>query len=89
MMQPCRIRKTSVNGFDELRGTLAKNGIRDIRPSGPGAMSRSIPNEVLRMMLLSDEYRGRLLDLCYEFDSNPALCGLGKDNLAASGLCGD
>jgi hypothetical protein len=29
---------------------------------------------------------GRFLDLCYEFDQNPAVCGLGKDNLAASGL---
>jgi hypothetical protein len=74
---------------DELRDILAKHGIRDIKLSGPGALSRSIPNEVLRMMLLSDEYRGRFLDLCYEFDSNPAVCGLGKDNLAASGRCGD
>jgi hypothetical protein len=28
---------------------------------------------------------GQFLDLCYEFDSNSAVCGLGKDNLAASG----
>jgi len=41
---------------------------------------------VLRMVLLNDDYRARFLDLCYEFDSNPAVCGLGKDNLAASGL---
>jgi hypothetical protein len=38
-------------------------------------------------MLLNDDYRLRFLNLCYEFDSNPAVCGLGKDNLAASGLC--
>ena len=70
---------------DELGEILVRNGVRDVRLSGPGALARSIPNEVLRMMLLNDEYRGRFLDLCYEFDSNPAVCGLGKDNLAASG----
>ncbi len=72
---------------DELRELLLRNGVRDVRLSGPGALARSIPNEVLRMMLLNDDYRVRFLDLCYEFDSNPAVCGLGKDNLAASGLC--
>jgi SAM-dependent methyltransferase len=72
---------------DELRTILGRNGVRDIRLSGPGALARSIPNEVLRMMLLNDDYRGRFLALCYEFDSNPTVCGLGKDNLVASGLC--
>ena len=72
---------------DELQEILVRNGVRDVRLSGPGALARSIPNEVLRTMLLNDDYRGRFLDLCYEFDSNPAVCGLGKDNLAASGLC--
>jgi SAM-dependent methyltransferase len=71
---------------DELREILVKTGVGDIRLSGPGALARSIPNEVLRRLLLNDDYRGRFLDLCYEFDSNPAVCGLGKDNLAASGL---
>jgi SAM-dependent methyltransferase len=71
---------------DELREILVRTGVRDVRLSGPGALARSIPNEVLRMLLLNDDCRGRFLDLCYEFDSNPAVCGLGKDNLAASGL---
>jgi SAM-dependent methyltransferase len=71
---------------DELREVLGRTGIRDVRLSGPGALARSIPNEVLRMLLLNDDYRGRFLDLCYEFDSNPAVCGSGKDNLVASGL---
>jgi SAM-dependent methyltransferase len=71
---------------DELREILATAGVRDVRLSGPGALARSIPNEVLRMLLLNDDYRERFLDLCYEIDSNPAVCGLGKDNLAASGL---
>lgn len=71
---------------DELREVLVRSGVRDVRLSGPGALARSIPNEVLRMLLLNDGYRERFLDLCYEFDSNPAVCGLGKDNLVASGL---
>ena len=71
---------------DELREILATTGVRDVRLSGPGALARSIPNDVLRMLLLNDDYRERFLDLCYEIDSNPAVCGLGKDNLAASGL---
>jgi SAM-dependent methyltransferase len=70
----------------ELQEILEGTGVRDVRLSGPGALARSIPNEVLRMLLLNDDYRGRFLDLCYEFDSNPAVCGLGKDNLVASGL---
>jgi SAM-dependent methyltransferase len=71
---------------DELREILGRTGVRDVKLSGPGALARSIPNEVLRTLLLNDDYRGRFLDLCYEFDSNPAVCGLGKDNLVASGL---
>jgi hypothetical protein len=71
---------------DELREILVRTGIRDVRLSGPGALARSIPNEVLRMLLLNEDYHERFLDLCYEFDSNPAVCGLGKDNLAAPGL---
>jgi ubiquinone/menaquinone biosynthesis C-methylase UbiE len=71
---------------DELREILVKAGVHDLKLSGPGALARSIPNEVLRMLLLNDDYRARFLDLCYEFDSNPAVYGLGKDNLAASGL---
>lgn len=71
---------------DELREILVRTDVCDVRLSGPGALARSIPNEVLRTLLLNDDYRGRFLDLCYEFDSNPAVCGLGKDNLAASGL---
>jgi hypothetical protein len=72
---------------EELREMLEGVGLRDIKLSGPGALARSVPNEVLRKLLLNDQYRGRFLDLCYAFDSNLSVCGLGKDNLAASGLC--
>jgi len=52
---------------DELREILVRTGIRDVRLSGPGALARSIPNEVLRMLLLNEDYHERFLDLCYEF----------------------
>ena len=71
---------------DELGEILVRTGVSDVRLSGPGALARSIPNEVLRTLLLNDDYRRQFLDLCYAFDSNPAVCGLGKDNLVASGL---
>ena len=37
---------------DELREILGRTGVRDVRLSGPGALARSIPNEVLRTLLL-------------------------------------
>jgi hypothetical protein len=73
---------------EEVAGLLSANGVRDIKLSGPGALSRSIPNPVLRTLLLTETYREPFLDLCYDFDSRPAVCGLGKDNLVASGVCG-
>jgi hypothetical protein len=48
---------------DELLEILVRTGVRDVRPSGPGALARSIPNEVLRMLLLNDDYRGRFVGI--------------------------
>ncbi len=73
---------------EELSTVLQKIGIKDIRLSGPGAFSRSIPNTILKKLLLSSGHRKRILDLCYKVDSQPSVCGLGKDNLVASGLIG-
>ena len=69
----------------ELEALLAAEYVTDIRLAGPGALSRGLPNEVLRQLLLSPRYRQEFLDLCFEFDSKPSVCGLGKDNLVASG----
>jgi hypothetical protein len=73
---------------EELEGLLVARGITDVRMSGPGAMSRRIPNEILKKVLLSEQHREDFLNICYRFDSHPAVCGLGKDNLVASGSCG-
>ena len=70
---------------EELSSILQENGVKDLRLSGPGAFSRSIPNAILQKLLLISEHRKQFLELCYKFDSQPAVCGFGKDNLAASG----
>lgn len=70
---------------EELEAALQASGVSKIRLSGPGALSRGIPNSVLRSLLLSDQYRRSFLDLCYAFDSHPANCGMGRFGLVASG----
>jgi len=69
----------------ELETLLRHNDVTDIKLSGPGALSRGIPNAVLRTLLFDEQYRYKFLDLCYTFDSQPSACGLGKDNLVVSG----
>ena len=69
----------------ELEALLKAQHVTDIRLSGPGALSRGLPNEILRHLLLNGRYRRQFLDLCFEFDSKPSVCGLGKDNIVASG----
>ncbi len=69
----------------ELETLLRANNVTDIRLAGPGALSRGIPNSILRTLLLRERYRRNFLELCYAFDSQPTVCGPGKDNLLASG----
>jgi ubiquinone/menaquinone biosynthesis C-methylase UbiE len=69
----------------ELHALLAASGVTDIRLSGPGALSRGLSNDLLRKLLLNKQHRDDFLELCYEFDSEPSVCGMGKDNLVASG----
>lgn len=70
---------------EELTSILQTNGIQDIRLSGPGAFARSVPNAILKRLLLSSNHRKDFLDFCHSFDSQPSVCGFGKDNLVASG----
>lgn len=71
---------------DEIRSVLETAGLRDVKLSGPGALARSIPREILQRLLLTPEYRKRFLDQYYRFDTEPSVCGFGKDNLVASGV---
>ena len=42
-------------------------------------------NELLVKIMNDPKQRSDFLDICYRFDSNPFVCGMGKDNLLAKG----
>ncbi len=70
---------------DELERILRGYGVKNIRLSGPGAYGRTIPREILVRLMSDPEQKKDFLDFCYKFDSNPYVCGMGKDNLLAVG----
>ena len=73
---------------DELKGILEKYGVLNIALSGPGAYGRTIPREILVKIMQDPEQKAAFLDFCYRYDSNPYVCGMGKDNLVAMGEIG-
>ena len=73
----------------ELEEILRKNGVKNISLSGPGAYGRTIPREILVKIMNDPEQKADFLDFCYQYDSNPYVCGMGKDNLFAMGEVGD
>ena len=70
---------------DELKGLLESRGVKNVRLAGPGAFGRTLPREILRKIMEDPEQRSSFLDFCYRFDSDPCVCGMGKDNLLAIG----
>lgn len=70
---------------DELKGILERLGVEGIKLAGPGAYVRTIPHELLVKIMKDPAQRADFLDFCYRFDSNPFVCGMGKDNLLAKG----
>ena len=70
---------------DELENILKKNGVKNIRLAGPGAYARTIPNEILVRIMNDPAQRRDFLEFCHMYDSNPYVCGMGKDNLFAKG----
>lgn len=70
---------------DELRGILAHLGVKNISLAGPGAYARTFPNELLVKIMNDPKQRADFLEFCHRFDSNPYVCGMGKDNLLAIG----
>ncbi len=70
---------------DELERILREYGVRNIRLSGPGAYGRTIPREILVRIMQDPKQKEDFLDFCYRYDSNPYVCGMGKDNLLAAG----
>lgn len=70
---------------DELKNILEQLNVKNIKLAGPGAYARTIPNELLVKIMNNPEQRSDFLDFCYYYDSNPFVCGMGKDNLLAIG----
>ena len=70
---------------DELKEILEKNGVRNVELAGPGAFARTIPNEILVKIVSDPIQRKQFLEFCHLYDSNPYVCGMGKDNLFAKG----
>lgn len=70
---------------DELEGILQRFGVKHIQLAGPGAYARTVPHELLVKIMKDLEQRSDFLDFCYQYDSNPFVCGMGKDNLLARG----
>jgi len=70
---------------DELKNLLQKYGVNNIVLAGPGAYARTIPNEILTKIMKDTKQKEDFLEFCYKYDSNPYVCGMGKDNLLAYG----
>ena len=73
---------------DELERILSGFGVKNIQLSGPGAYGRTIPREILTRIMKDPDQKRDFLDFCYRYDSNPYVCGMGKDNLLAAGETG-
>ncbi|MBE6754796.1 MAG: methyltransferase type 11, partial [Ruminococcaceae bacterium] len=71
---------------DELKGILESCGVKNVRLAGPGAYARTLPNSILVKIMNDPSARQEFLDFCYQYDSNPYVCGMGKDNLLAGGI---
>ena len=69
----------------ELEGIIKKFGVKNISMAGPGAYARTIPNEILVKIMNDPEQKKDFLEFSHMYDSNPYVCGMGKDNLFAKG----
>jgi 2-polyprenyl-3-methyl-5-hydroxy-6-metoxy-1,4-benzoquinol methylase len=68
---------------DEFNRILEHSGVKNIKLSGPGALSRSIPGEVLSNIMQNVELKQEFLDFCFWYDSQQWCIGMSKDNLVA------
>lgn len=71
---------------EELENILRRFGVKEITMAGPGAYARTIPNELLVKIMNDPKQRADFLEVCYRYDANLYVCGMGKDNLLASGV---
>lgn len=70
---------------DELQAILERFGVKNVKLAGPGAYARTIPREILRKIMGDPEQKAAFLEFCHEYDQNPYVLGMGKDNLFAKG----
>ncbi len=70
---------------NELESLLRRFGVKNIEMAGPGAYARTVPHELLVKIMNDPKQRSDFLDVCYQYDSNQYVCGMGKDNLLAKG----
>lgn len=70
---------------EELKAVLERYGVKKVELAGPGAYARTIPNEILVKIMQDEKQRKDFLAVCHAYDSNPYVCGMGKDNLFARG----
>ncbi len=70
---------------NELMEILQGFQVQNIRLAGPGAYARTLPNEILVKIMNDPTQRREFLEFCYVYDSNPYVCGMGKDNIFARG----
>jgi len=68
----------------ELLAILEKNGAKNVKLSGPGALLRSIPKEVLVNIFNNENIKNEFLDFCYAHDSQSHCEGMGMTNILAS-----
>ena len=70
---------------EELQKILQNNGVKNVELAGPGAFARTMPNELLVKIMHDPKQKEEFLEFCHTYDSNPYVCGMGKDNLLAKG----
>lgn len=70
---------------NELEDLLRRFGVKNIEMAGPGAYARTVPHELLVKIMNDSKQRSDFLDVCYKYDSNQYVCGMGKDNLLVKG----
>ena len=70
---------------DELEDILKHYGVKNVKLAGPGAYARTLPRELLVKIMKDSKQRSDFLEFCHLYDSNPFVCGMGKDNLFAQG----
>jgi ubiquinone/menaquinone biosynthesis C-methylase UbiE len=71
---------------EELSGIMERAGLADIRLGGPGALARTLPGDILRKLLYTEDYRQPFLEHAYRYDCEPSVCGMGIHSLVASGI---